>query len=78
MLKSILVKLQKIKELQSGINKSRNRCKHKNHTKVNKANTGNWDRNDDSYWTDCSCSNCGAKWKTTQGINPIILNKWNF
>lgn len=31
-------------------------------TKVHGSDTGNWDRSDDSYWTDCACTLCEARW----------------
>lgn len=30
------------------------------------ANTGNWDRNDDSYWISFKCPDCGKFWTEDQ------------
>ena len=39
-------------------------CTHENAIHKNGANTGNWDRGDDSYWTDHDYPDCG-KWRST-------------
>lgn len=32
----------------------------------NRGNTGNWDRGDDSYWTEHHCTLCCMRWTTGQ------------
>ncbi len=41
-------------------------CTHPNVTKKNCGDTGNWDRNDDSYWIDFRCPDCRKQWTTDQ------------
>ena len=43
-----------------------NVCDHPNATKVPNCNTGNWDRNDDHYWYECKCPDCGLYWTEDQ------------
>jgi hypothetical protein len=33
---------------------------------VNKGDTGNWDRGQDSYWAEHKCGLCGRRWQTEQ------------
>lgn len=40
------------------------RCKHPNRVSVHGANTGNWDPDNDSYWVNHSCPECGLRWRT--------------
>lgn len=32
--------------------------------------SGNWDRSQDSYWTDLRCALCGKRWTVEGSINP--------
>ena len=32
----------------------------------NKSDTGNWDRGQDSYWTEHECGLCQKRWRTDQ------------
>lgn len=41
-------------------------CKHSNVSKMPRANTGNWDRNDDRYWYEFRCPDCGLFWTEEQ------------
>lgn len=41
-------------------------CTHINATHVNKADTGNWCKSDDNYWTEHRCPDCGKFWLTDQ------------
>lgn len=49
----------KLKDLQDA-------CPHTDAVKVNKADTGNWCPQDDSYWKECSCPTCGKDWVEDQ------------
>lgn len=37
-------------------------CPHNDVERVSKSDTGNWCRDDDSYWTACKCKVCGNSW----------------
>lgn len=41
-------------------------CTHKGAVKVAGANTGNWCKQDDSYWYDFDCPVCGKHWTEPQ------------
>jgi len=41
-------------------------CSHPSPVKINKGNTGNYDRSADSYWRECACPGCGKKWTEDQ------------
>ena len=34
------------------------------------SDTGNWDRNEDSYWTDYTCTLCEKRW-SEEGSNQL-------
>lgn len=59
----LIVKLAKI---QQAIRALQNECKHPNHTKVAKSNTGNYDPSADCYWYECRCPDCGKYWHEDQ------------
>lgn len=46
--------------------KIQNSCKHKEVIKVDNSNTGNWCPDDDSYWYECHCPDCGKCWLEDQ------------
>ena len=41
-------------------------CPHTNVKKEPKSNTGNWCPQDDHYWYDCTCPDCGKWWTEDQ------------
>lgn len=41
-------------------------CTHPTATRKNFSDTGNWDRSQDSYWTEWHCTDCGKRWSTEQ------------
>lgn len=41
-------------------------CKHPMAERINRADTGNYDSSQDSYWRDCKCPDCGKFWKEDQ------------
>lgn len=41
-------------------------CSHVNVSKKYCADTGNWDRYDDSYWIEYRCPDCGKFWSVDQ------------
>lgn len=41
-------------------------CQHPNVTKKHRSDTGNWDRSQDSYWTEWHCPDCDKRWTTEQ------------
>lgn len=41
-------------------------CPHPDASKKYCSSTGNWDRNDDAYWIEWKCPDCGRKWSTVQ------------
>jgi hypothetical protein len=55
-----------LKRWQAGLGGLQDMCPHFNATHKNGANTGNWDRSDDCYWTDHVCPDCGKHWTTDQ------------
>ncbi len=57
-----------IEETKEKIVKSQTECSHPlvMRETENRGSTGNWDRNDDSYWTNHECTLCGKRWTTDQ------------
>lgn len=41
-------------------------CTHINASKKYCGDTGNWDRNADSYWIEYKCSDCNKRWREDQ------------
>lgn len=41
-------------------------CTHPDATKKHCGSTGNWDRNDDSYWIEFKCPDCNKFWTVDQ------------
>lgn len=37
--------------------------------------SGNWDRNDDCYWIEWRCQDCGKRWTTSQDDSWNLTNK---
>lgn len=57
----------KITELSIKRRELQDICPHYGLIKTPGANTGNWDRNDDEYWTDYKCPHCGKQWREMYG-----------
>lgn len=56
-------RLQKqIAKLEGDVNQLRACCTHPNVKKKHGSNTGNWCPQDDCYWTDFDCPDCGKHW----------------
>lgn len=43
-------------------------CPHATPTYANRGSTGNWDPQDNAYWTEWDCPDCGKKWRTDQSL----------
>lgn len=41
-------------------------CSHPGVVIENRGNTGNWCPDDDAYWSEWDCPNCGKHWRTDQ------------
>lgn len=58
-----LVKLYgKERMIRDEIEALRDECPHVNLEGKYKGNTGNWCPQDDSYWIDAYCNDCGKRW----------------
>ncbi len=57
---------KKLFEIQLKIESYQLKCKHINTIKTPRANTGNYDPNDDRYWFDCKCNDCNKFWTEDQ------------
>lgn len=44
-------------------------CTHAGHEVTPKGDTGNWCKQDDSYWYEHKCHICDKFWTTPQGMN---------
>ena len=55
-------------EVNAKIKKIQEECSHPEPCleKIPKANTGNWDPSEDSYWYSCYCSLCEKRWTEPQ------------
>lgn len=62
MKKSVENIYKEIEALEKRIEKIQNKCRHENVLKEHHGNTGNWDPNDDCYWTDFHCPDCDKRW----------------
>lgn len=59
-------KLDLIEELYKEIKEVQAVCTHKGLVGKYGADTGNYCSQDDSYWVDFTCPECGKKWTETQ------------
>lgn len=57
---------KKIAQLRQKVFDIQDACAHEGLIKVPKANAGNWCRDDDSYWYECTCPVCGKFWTEDQ------------
>ena len=65
MLKAHKIK-KEIDQLYEELEAHQKRCKHIKRECVNKGDTGNWCRDDDSYWKECKCPTCLKTWMEDQ------------
>ena len=66
MLLCIIKAKSDIQEAKEFIDFIQRNCLHANCTKINKADTGNCDKSDDSYWRECHCQDCDKQWNEDQ------------
>lgn len=52
--------LDRLSYWKAKINDIQKVCPHEDVTAEYRANTGNWDAGDDSYWVDVKCNDCGS------------------
>lgn len=56
----------RVSKLNEQLEELRSLCLHPNVDKKYRADTGNWDPHQDSYWIDWHCPDCGRRWRTDQ------------
>jgi hypothetical protein len=57
---------RKIIKWQQELNHLQESCTHEGAAKVAKSDTGNYCKQDDSYWYDFDCPVCGKRWTEPQ------------
>jgi hypothetical protein len=57
---------EQLKLVKNQLSSLQESCPHPDVMKLPKADTGNWDRGQDSYWYECSCFDCGKRWTEDQ------------
>jgi hypothetical protein len=67
----INLRYKKIQELQ-------NSCPHEDVQGEYKANTGNWCKDDDSYWIEAKCWDCGKRWNIDSKDQPDLYRSFKF
>lgn len=50
-------------------------CEHHHMTIEARADTGNYDRSEDSYWFDADCRACGKNWHVDQSEQSIVRER---
>jgi hypothetical protein len=58
----VIEKKEQISILHQDIKILQEDCKHEDYAYKNKGDTGNWDRGDDSWWTEFKCNTCQKQW----------------
>lgn len=62
-MKKSVIKIEKaIVALHERLERIRSRCPHKHVNKEYHSDTGNYNRNDNQYWTNFECLDCGYRW----------------
>lgn len=62
----IKAKQKKLQALVDDITQLRFQCPHPEVIKTARANTGNWCKDDDHYWYEFICEECGTQWQEEQ------------
>ncbi|ANA49194.1 hypothetical protein PMW_69 [Pseudomonas phage phiPMW] len=62
--------LQIINDAHLLLGKLRQECEHPNYTGKYNANTGNWCSDDDTYWIDFHCPDCGMTRTAYADVGP--------
>lgn len=57
---------RELNELERKIEAYQTKCQHQGVVKTPRADTGNYDPNDDRWWYDCKCEDCNKFWTETQ------------
>ena len=57
---------KKILNLQTKLAKLQNDCSHVGHSRIARCDVGNYDPNNDCYWHECECNDCGKRWRESQ------------
>lgn len=57
---------REIDKIGNKIQKLIDTCPHENVKKTYKGDTGNWCKDDDSYWIEFDCPDCGKRWHEDQ------------
>lgn len=60
---------KKMYELTQELKNIQNACTHEDAEHIDRADTGNYDRSLDRYWTNHTCFICGKSWTTDQNWN---------
>lgn len=59
----------RVNNIRREIQELQEMCPHFGLVSTPGADTGNWDRNDDEYWTDYKCPHCGKQWREMYARN---------
>lgn len=57
---------KKLADIQLKIKTYQANCQHQGVVKTPRADTGNYDPNDDRYWYNCTCKDCNKFWTEDQ------------
>lgn len=75
------LKVSKINSMQERLRRElhtiRQTCQHNDKEGRYKGNTGNWCAQDDSYWIDVKCNDCGKTWLIDSTDNKEEYRKFN-
>lgn len=58
--------VKRIHSIMEKMNALQEECTHPNCVSEHHSDTGNYCKQDDSYWTDHKCPDCGKHWTTPQ------------
>lgn len=71
MKKSILIRLEKIKQFKIEIEYIQKKCQHKNKITTYDASVGNYDPSADRYWEKYHCQDCNKYWSSDITYNYV-------
>lgn len=77
----IQLKMQRLRKMQERlvdeVKSIQQTCTHDNKEGKYKSNTGNWCRDDDSYWIDAHCLDCDKIWMIDSKDNKEEYRNFN-
>lgn len=77
MREEILAAMAKLQEARNLVVELQELCPHTHIIVKARSDTGNYDRSDDSYWFEGSCTICNSQFRYDQAVQSILRDAYN-